>query len=240
MSEQEDVQTVAEIENMIENMIMDLLLDRGGYDIGRDLKDRTIVETISYLQVAKMSVELKDEIEELEEMSSNEMENIIENASSEAGVDEQTFREGIDTEGISNIHRRVNIISSLSGNMVSFVMFSQLLIEQFSIEILEEQIITEDFQGTNGTEDLLSRRLTQKEREELMMRTGIIDTGTKGNMEKIRRIRNNLAHSMNDSVVLNGINDYEDNINLIMDITSELQEHRLSENSSELIIKPDS
>jgi hypothetical protein len=75
-----------------------------------------------------------------------------------------------------------------------FLFLAQDLIETFSIQLLEKELILDRYQGSNATRDLLDRKIHAKGREELLHRTGIIDGKIKGKMRDVRKKRNVIAH----------------------------------------------
>lgn len=75
-----------------------------------------------------------------------------------------------------------------------FLFLAHDLIETFSIQVLEKELVLDEYQGSNATWDALDEGIRTPAREELLRRTGIIDGTVKGEMGEVRRKRNLIAH----------------------------------------------
>lgn len=79
-------------------------------------------------------------------------------------------------------------------DVLMFFILAQDLIEIYSIDVLNEELIEEEFQGTNETMKTLDRRMSQPVREHLLYRCGIIDHELYKKMRAFRDHRNDLVH----------------------------------------------
>ncbi|OYR47827.1 hypothetical protein [Halorubrum sp. Eb13] len=79
-------------------------------------------------------------------------------------------------------------------DVLMFFILAQDLIEIYSIDTLNEELIEEDFRGTNETMKTLDRRMSQPVREQLLYRCGVIGHELYKNMRSFRDHRNDLVH----------------------------------------------
>jgi len=79
-------------------------------------------------------------------------------------------------------------------DVLNFFILAQDLIEIYSIDLLDEELIEEEFQGTNETMKTLERRMSQPVREHLLYRCGIISHELYKKMKSVRNHRNDLVH----------------------------------------------
>ena len=79
-------------------------------------------------------------------------------------------------------------------NVLTFFILAQDLIEIYSIDVLNEELIEDEFQGTNKTMKTLDRRMSQPVREHLLYRCGVIGHELYKKMRSFRDSRNNLVH----------------------------------------------
>ncbi|MCU4743959.1 hypothetical protein [Natronoglomus mannanivorans] len=109
----------------------------------------------------------------------------------------------------------------LSENYILFFSLANAMLEKYSVMLLNETIIDEEYQESSKTAKLLERRLSQEEREQLLLRTGEIDEGAVGEMSRVRGIRNDLVHDIQyrqfsrDRV---NKSDFERTLNIVQDI----------------------
>lgn len=75
-----------------------------------------------------------------------------------------------------------------------FFLLAHDLIETFSIQLLERELILEDYQGSNKTWDALDRGIRSVARQDLLRRTGLIDGDVLTDMDEVRKTRNKIAH----------------------------------------------
>ena len=76
--------------------------------------------------------------------------------------------------------------------LLEFFTVATATIERDSTSILTEQIAPDDNRG--DAHEFLQKNFNQKQREGLLYHTGIINTGLKGELAKIRQRRNELVH----------------------------------------------
>ncbi|WP_255150382.1 hypothetical protein [Halorarius halobius] len=79
-------------------------------------------------------------------------------------------------------------------DILMFFILAQDFIEIYSIDVLNEELIEEDFRGTNETMKTLDRRMSQPVREHLLYRCGVIGHKLYKNMRSFRDHRNDLVH----------------------------------------------
>jgi len=118
---------------------------------------------------------LRDKVKELNEM--------IEGSAIESFEDERQER-------AESLLARIHI----HDDVLTFFILAQDLIEIYSIDVLNEELIEEEFRGTNETMKTLDRRISQPVREHLLYRCGVIDHELYKKMKSFRDHRNDLVH----------------------------------------------
>ncbi|WP_157078558.1 hypothetical protein [Halalkalicoccus paucihalophilus] len=82
-----------------------------------------------------------------------------------------------------------------------------------SVIALREGIIASEHRQSKETNEFLEERLTQGSREELLFRTGAIDSGLKGEMKQAREFRNEIIHNSSKRKVIEDTENIEDQVN---------------------------
>lgn len=113
----------------------------------------------------------------------NELNDIIEGSSIEDLEDEKQER-------AESLLARIY----MHDDVLMFFILAQDLIEIYSLDVLNEELIEEEFRGTNETIKTLDRRMSQPVREHLLYRCGIIGHELYKKMRSFRDHRNNLVH----------------------------------------------
>lgn len=116
----------------------------------------------------------------------------------DTSVDQSTLHDSIE---------EARKIQRLNQYFIPLVNFSFQQIVRLTIELLESELITDEYRGTNSTETLLARRFDQKIREDLLLRTGIISPDLKSEMTHARKLRNDLMHNPSSSALLENVDD---------------------------------
>jgi hypothetical protein len=109
-------------------------------------------------------------------------------------------------------------------------------IERISACILYEAIADKENRKPEPTLEFFREELSQMKREELLFRAGLIDSGLKGEMAKVKSVRNQLVHEQHKRMYVNLDNKTDSDIDRAYHTVAELDE-RLDElagnNSSE-------
>lgn len=111
-------------------------------------------------------------------------------------VDEEF--EGINQEETEIPVKDLAINYEASDEIILYYSLASTLIEEQSVELLKLNLIDNEFRQSNKTDRLLERRLNQEEREQLLLRTGIIDEGLAGELQRIRETRNEIVHDLSE------------------------------------------
>lgn len=82
----------------------------------------------------------------------------------------------------------------LHDDVLTFFILAQDFIEMYSIDVLNEELIEEEFRDTNETIKTLDRRMSQPVREHLLYRCGVIGHELYKKMGSFRDHRNDLVH----------------------------------------------
>lgn len=101
-------------------------------------------------------------------------------------------------------------------------------IERISACTLYEIIADKENREPGPTLEFFQDGLSQQKREELMFRAGIIDSGLKGEMAKVKSVRNQLVHEQHKRMFVDLDNKTDSDIDRAYDTVAELDE-RLNE-----------
>lgn len=78
--------------------------------------------------------------------------------------------------------------------LLEFYTVAHAHIERVSACLLYEHIADKENRNPEATLDFFQQGFSQSKRAELLFRTGLIDSGLKGEMHKIKSVRNQLVH----------------------------------------------
>jgi len=98
-------------------------------------------------------------------------------------------------------------------------------IEWISTRMLYESLADKENREPEPTMDFFQEDLTQSKREELLFRTGLIDSGLKGEMAKVKSVRNKLVHQQQKRMFVNLDNKTKSDIDRAYDTVTELDEN---------------
>ena len=80
-----------------------------------------------------------------------------------------------------------------SSQIFTYFTMAAAVIEELSIALLAKAL-TDTKRSMKSSSDFFERDLTQKHRQKLLFQTGIIGDGTHGEMDRLRKHRNNIVH----------------------------------------------
>lgn len=101
--------------------------------------------------------------------------------------------EDLDDEELEQVERGM-LRTFMADDILIFFVLAQDTIENLTVDVLNEDLIAEEYQGTNETMKTLRKRLPQPGCEHLLLRCGIIDHETVDEMRTFRKRRNRLVH----------------------------------------------
>jgi hypothetical protein len=101
--------------------------------------------------------------------------------------------EDLDDEELEQVERGM-LRTFIADDILIFFVLAQDTIENLTVDVLNEDLIAEEYQGTNETMKTLRKRLPQPGCEHLLFRCGIIDHETVDEMRTFRTRRNRLVH----------------------------------------------
>lgn len=106
-----------------------------------------------------------------------------------------------------------NLVKSvlLADDIYLFFTLSASLLESISVEMLHLGLISEKHQNSKKSLHFV-KNLSQKQRTEFLFRTETIESGLKGEMDRIREIRNDLTHEVRQRFLQDSIENLEDEI----------------------------
>lgn len=115
-----------------------------------------------------------------------------------------------------------------ANRLLPFLTIGQVVIEESSIKLLNNELISNHYQDTNNTIEFLESDLSQPNREQLLQRSGVVDGGTIGQMADVRQTRNDLVHDLRSREYFGRIVESADIVHSVIDILEEFEE-RLNE-----------
>ena len=98
------------------------------------------------------------------------------------------------------------------------------LLEEYCKQLLIECIIDEEYKEANETYKIFDRYMNQPTRENLLLRTGIIDHSTKQRLVRVRKARNRIIHDPRNQLLLEGIGDISVEIDVAMEVINNMFE----------------
>lgn len=101
--------------------------------------------------------------------------------------------EDLDDEELEQVERGM-LRTFMADDILIFFVLAQDTIENLTVDVLNEDLIADEYQGTNETIKTLRKRLPQPGCEHLLLRCGIIDHETVDEMRTFRKRRNRLVH----------------------------------------------
>lgn len=101
--------------------------------------------------------------------------------------------EDLDDEELEQVERGM-LRTFMADDILIFFVLAQDTIENLTVDVLNKDLIAEEYQGTNETMKTLRKRLPQPGCEHLLLRCGIIDHETVDEMRTFRTRRNRLVH----------------------------------------------
>jgi hypothetical protein len=128
-----------------------------------------------------------------------------------------------DTDFIDIYARRYTEIN-LANRVLPFFVLSQVIIEDYSINLLIDNLIDEGFQDSNTTKRKLENNFRQPGREILLQRTGIISGDFRSKMEEVRKTRNNLTHNLRGSDYFDDVFDSIEQVDKAIRIVSDFED----------------
>lgn len=112
-------------------------------------------------------------------------------------------------------------IMLIRDEVIIYFLIAGAMIEQFTIELVLEEVAAEDRQSENHRSRV--EQMSEREREDLLHMAGILDDGEKGKVRRAYKIRNDLAHS-HDPAIITEMGNVESNIDRTREALDTLHE----------------
>jgi len=190
----DDVINYDEMQDIRKSLIFDILLKEQGVDTESD--DAFDVNSIAVLRLGELRLEISRDLNKANDRVKKEFD-LIEDKSDEFDSDK--------IKDVKELVQKAEKASEVSGKVIEYFTLLSSLVEEITISILLEEIISEEYVEFTSSKKLFQRNMTQESREELLLRTGTIDEGLKGELKRIRSTRNELLHNTNKSILLNDL-----------------------------------
>jgi len=95
--------------------------------------------------------------------------------------------------------------------LLEFFTITHAVIEDYSVRLLENELLKEEHQSEDYANQLFQRNLSQRQREELMGNVGVVEAGLKGELKQVRQARNRLVHDRDERVALPSVDEWKAN-----------------------------
>lgn len=143
----------------------------------------------------------------------------------ESEIEHEVFSEedmtDIDDRFLKN-QAEIKKVQSAAHLVMNYFVLASTLIEPMSINLLKNELIVEEYSGTKKTNNMFEHRLDQELREDLLLRTGIIDESLKSEMSHIRSIRNGLVHDFTNYLFLEVVDSVPSELDRVYETYSQL------------------
>ncbi|WP_420182075.1 hypothetical protein ACNO8S_13505 [Haloarcula sp. KBTZ06] len=158
---------------------------------------------IARFQLARLRLDIHEEYDEILKSVRDDVDRDEQYENLNKRVDEEIDPEEFDRifEDAKDEVIRVRIRIRLLDEILLFYVLSTGVIEKLTSELFEEELINEEYAGTNKTEGLI-KKMTQKQREELLLRTGKVEKETIDKIRRVISIRNELVHDIESQQLL--------------------------------------
>lgn len=178
------IDTIRSIE--IEAIAVEFLeLDENEYDAVRDPQE------IMYLSIIRQYGELVNEINTYIEEYDKLVEDIEEE--DDINITDEEEREGL----------KQYLYLQLQSDFFQYLILCSTYIEQLTKNLLEQELIEEEYRGTSRTNDLFSYGFGQRNRNDLLKRSGVIDEELHDVLEDVRSVRSKIIHEIEPRITPN-------------------------------------
>lgn len=128
------------------------------------------------------------------------------------------------------IHTRL-----ISDYLLLILTVSQVLVEDYCVQLIDERLIEEPYRGSGKTREFLEETLSQPMREQILLRCGIIGGGLHGDMAEVRDTRNEIVHNLRERAVLESV---DNSLKTAQQVVRVLDEFEAEVNDGEFKYQP--
>ncbi|RJT07482.1 hypothetical protein [Halococcus sp. IIIV-5B] len=114
--------------------------------------------------------------------------------------------------------------SDESVQLFTFFTMTAAVIEELSIILLSEKLTDTEVSSSNSSAKYYESKVSQSQRQKILMHSGIVGTGTHGHMDKIRKHRNEIVHSSRQRKLVEDPDEAKNKINDGMSAVEDLWE----------------
>lgn len=97
--------------------------------------------------------------------------------------------------------------------LFTFFTMTAAVIEELSIILLSEELTDSEVSSTSSSAKYYESKVSQSQRQKILMHSGIVGPGTHGQMNKIRKHRNEIVHSSLQRKLVTDPDEIKDKIN---------------------------
>lgn len=121
-------------------------------------------------------------------------------------------------EGKENWENQVRLMTS--DDAVLFFTLANEVLQGLAGEILNKEIVADERRDDASLETMTN--IGHKNQEDLLYYAGIIDSGTKGEIKRVRKTRNKLVHELRNRHLLNELNNLESRLDRTLTAINDL------------------
>lgn len=135
---------------------------------------------------------------------------------------------------------QASLSTSVSGLFIQYITLLSSLAEQFTGLLIKRELIQEEFRESGKTDNLIYYSMSQADRENLLLRTGVIDESTKSELAHLRSVRNSFIHNQVEMLLMNSIENIETESKRLFDSINELSTQIIGDDVVTVQVSPGS
>ena len=132
--------------------------------------------------------------------------------------------ECIDNFDIDELDQDSQYLMSPNESTQLFIYFTMVaaVAEELSIALLAKVLTDTETSSEKSSTQFFDEKFNQKRRENLLFHTGIVGSGTKGEMKELRDHRNTIVHDHRERKLVHDLDDIKDKVNGGVRVTEQL------------------
>lgn len=148
-----------------------------------EAEHQNIEKSLSAIRLARLDMEIRQDIKNIEK-------EIEEDIPEDLSTD--------DREEYRSLYYDSRLSFEVSEKLFSYATMAYEVLKQETIELIESELIIDEYSSTNKTRRLLSEFISQPMREDILLRMGVIGEELRSEMAHVRELRKSMVHSMED------------------------------------------
>lgn len=171
-----------------------------------------------------LSASILEELDEIDEQAGEMYDDLKEQTNFEELPSEEKEETAAEIAEQVELFRRSSRASKLFYEVIVFYMIAGSLIERYTIDLLYQELINEEYVGDSDAETWVEDRMNQKRRESVLKLTGTTTEDLTSQMGRVRKTRNELAHNLEEQLLLDRFDDMSGEIKATVGTLNRLHE----------------